>query len=74
MTSRQKIHRQNAMLKTTKQRVVTNLNDINMMVIEMEISDTANFGESGMFTLEKHFCIILIHPTTRFSAALRQHK
>jgi hypothetical protein len=36
------IQRQNAMLKTTKQIVVTNLNDINM-VIEMEISDTAIF-------------------------------
>jgi hypothetical protein len=42
------------MLKTTKQRVVKKLNDIDM-VIEMEISDTANFGESGMFTLREAF-------------------
>jgi hypothetical protein len=48
------IHRQNAMLKTTKQRVVTNINDIDM-VIEMEISDTASFGGSGMFTLREAF-------------------
>jgi hypothetical protein len=48
------IHRQNAMLKTTKQRVVKNLNEIDM-VIEMEISDTANFGGSGMFTLQEAF-------------------
>jgi hypothetical protein len=48
------IHRQNAMMKTTKQREVTNLNDIDM-AIEMEISDTANFGESGMFTLREAF-------------------
>jgi hypothetical protein len=37
------------MLKTTKQRVIANLNDIDM-VIEMEISDTTNFGDSSMFT------------------------
>jgi hypothetical protein len=48
------IHRQNTMLKTTKQRVVTNLNDIDM-VIKMEISNTANFGEISMFTLREAF-------------------
>jgi hypothetical protein len=42
------------MLKTTKKRVVTHLNDIDM-VIDMEISDTANFGEIGMFVLQEAF-------------------
>jgi hypothetical protein len=45
------IHHQNAMLKTTKQRVVTNLNDVDM-VIETEIWETANFGDIG-FVLYK---------------------
>jgi hypothetical protein len=44
------IHRQNALLKSTKQRVLTNLNDIDA-VIEMETPETANFGHNGMFTL-----------------------
>jgi hypothetical protein len=48
------IHRQNAMLKTIKQRVLMNLNDIDT-VIEIELSDTANFGEIGMFTLRDAF-------------------
>jgi hypothetical protein len=48
------IHRQNAMLKSTKQRVLTNLNDINA-VIEMETPATANFGHNGMFTLLEAF-------------------
>jgi hypothetical protein len=48
------IHRYSAMLKTTKQRLVTNLNDI-YMVIEMEILDTSNFGRSGMFTPREAF-------------------
>jgi hypothetical protein len=48
------IHRQNAMLKWTKQRVLTNLNDIDA-VIEMETPDTANFGHSDMFTLQEAF-------------------
>jgi hypothetical protein len=48
------IHRQNAMLKSTKQQVLTNLNDIDA-VIEMETPDTANFGHSGMFTLQEVF-------------------
>jgi hypothetical protein len=48
------IHRQNAMLKSTKQRVLTNLNDIDA-VIEMETPDTANFGHNGMFTLREAF-------------------
>jgi hypothetical protein len=41
------IHRQNAILKTTKQRVVANLNDIDMLT-EMEISDLC-------LRCEKHF-------------------
>jgi hypothetical protein len=48
------IHRQNAMLKSTKQRIFTNLNDIDT-VIKMETPDTANFGHNGMFTLRKAF-------------------
>jgi hypothetical protein len=41
------IHRQNAMLKSTYQRVLTNLNDIDA-VIEMETPETATFGHSGI--------------------------
>jgi hypothetical protein len=48
------IHRQNAMLKSTKQRVLTNLNDIDT-VIEMETPATATFGHNGMFTLREAF-------------------
>jgi hypothetical protein len=48
------IHRQNAMLKYTKQRVLTNLNDIDA-VIEMETPATANFGHIGIFTLREAF-------------------
>jgi hypothetical protein len=48
------IHRQNAMLKSTKQQVIINLNDIDA-VIEMETPETANFGHSGMFTLREAF-------------------
>jgi hypothetical protein len=48
------IHRQNAMLKSTKQRSLTNLNDIDA-VIEMETPGTASFGHSGMFTLREAF-------------------
>jgi hypothetical protein len=48
------IHRHNAMLKSTKQRVLTNLNDINT-VIEMENPPTANFGHNGMFRLREAF-------------------
>jgi hypothetical protein len=48
------IHRQNAMLKSTKQRVLTNLNDIDA-VIEMETPATANSGHNGMFTLREAF-------------------
>jgi hypothetical protein len=53
-TTAQIIHRQNAMLKSTKQRVLTNLNDIDA-VIEMETPETANFGHNGMFTLREAF-------------------
>jgi hypothetical protein len=48
------IHRQNAMLKSTKKRVLTNLNDIDA-VIEMETPETATFGHNGMFTLRETF-------------------
>jgi hypothetical protein len=48
------IHRQNAMLKSTKQRVLTNLNDINT-IIKMETPETATFGHNGMFTLWEAF-------------------
>jgi hypothetical protein len=48
------IHRQNAMLKSTKQRVLTNLNDIDA-VIKMETPEMATFVHSGMFTLWEAF-------------------
>jgi hypothetical protein len=48
------IHQQNVMLKSTKQGVLKNLNHIDT-VIEMEIADMANFGNSGMFTLHEAF-------------------
>jgi hypothetical protein len=50
----QTIHLHNAMLKSTKQRVLTNLNDIDA-IIEMETPDTANFGNNGSFTLREAF-------------------
>jgi hypothetical protein len=48
------IHRQNAMLKSTKQQVLTNLNDIDA-IIEMETPETATFGHNGLFTLREAF-------------------
>jgi hypothetical protein len=48
------IHCKNAMLKSTKQRVLTNLNDIDA-VMEMETPDMANFGHNVMFTLREAF-------------------
>jgi hypothetical protein len=48
------IHFQNAMLKSTKQRVLRKLNEIDT-VIEMETPATANFGHNGMFTLREAF-------------------
>jgi hypothetical protein len=48
------IHRQNAMLKSTKQRVLTNLNDIDA-IIEMETPKTATFGNNGSLTLREAF-------------------
>jgi hypothetical protein len=48
------IHRQNAMLKSTKQRVLANLNDIDA-IIEMETPETATFGHNGLFTLREAF-------------------
>jgi hypothetical protein len=48
----QTIHQQNAMLKSTKHRMLTNLIDIDT-VIEMEIPATKTFGDNGMFTLRE---------------------
>jgi hypothetical protein len=48
------IHRQNSMLKSTKQWVLANLKDIDA-VIEMETPETATFGHNGMFTLQEVF-------------------
>jgi hypothetical protein len=48
------IHGQNAMLKSTKKRVLTNLNDIDA-IIEMETPETATFGHNGSFTLREAF-------------------
>jgi hypothetical protein len=43
-----------AMLKSTKQRVLTNLSDIDA-IIEMDTPETATFGHNGMFTLREAF-------------------
>jgi hypothetical protein len=48
------IHRQNAMLRSTKQQVLTKLNDIDA-VIETETPATENFGHNRMFTLQEAF-------------------
>jgi hypothetical protein len=48
------IHRQNAMLKSTKWRVLTNLINIDA-IIEMETPETATFGNNGSFTLREAF-------------------
>jgi hypothetical protein len=42
------------MLKSTKQRGLTKLNDIDA-IIEMETPETANFGHNGLFTLREAF-------------------
>jgi hypothetical protein len=42
------------MLKSTKQRVLTNLNDIDAN-IEMETPETATFGHNGLFNLREAF-------------------
>jgi hypothetical protein len=47
-------HRQNAMLKSTKQWVLTNLNDIDA-IVEMETPETETFGHNGSFTLREAF-------------------
>jgi hypothetical protein len=65
------IHRQNAMLKSTKQRVLTNLNEIDA-VIKMETPETATFGHNGMFG--KNFCPTRMTQESQFSALLRLHK
>jgi hypothetical protein len=48
------IHRQNAMLKSTKPRVLPNLNDIDT-VIEMETPASIFFGHNSMFMIRKAF-------------------
>jgi hypothetical protein len=48
------IHRKNAMLKSTKQQVLTNLNDIDA-IIKIETPETATFGHNGMFCLREAF-------------------
>jgi hypothetical protein len=48
------IHHQNAMLKSTKQWVFTNLNNIDA-IIETETHETATFGHNGLFTLREAF-------------------
>jgi hypothetical protein len=48
------IHRQNAMLKSTKQRVLTHLKDIDA-IIKMETPETATFGHNSLFTLREAF-------------------
>jgi hypothetical protein len=48
------IHRQNAMLKSTKQRVLTNLNDIDA-IIKMETPEMATFVHNSLFTLREEF-------------------
>jgi hypothetical protein len=48
------IHRQNEMLKSTKQWVLTNLNDIDA-IIKMETPETATFGHNGLFTIREAF-------------------
>jgi hypothetical protein len=50
----QSIHRHNAMLKSTKQRVLTNLNDIDA-IIEIETPETATFGNNGSSTVREAF-------------------
>jgi hypothetical protein len=48
------IHCQNARLKSTKQRVLTNLNDI-YAIIDTETPETGTFGNNGSFTLREVF-------------------
>jgi hypothetical protein len=48
------IHLQNAMLKSTKQRFLTNRNDIDA-IIETETPEMATFGHNGLFTLREAF-------------------
>jgi hypothetical protein len=48
------IHSQNAMLKSTKQRVLANMSDIDT-IIEMETPETATFGNNSSFTLREAF-------------------
>jgi hypothetical protein len=67
------IHRQNTMLKSTKQRVLTNLNDIDA-VIEMDTPATANFGHNGIFTLREEFLSYKDDAGGQFAALLRLHR
>jgi hypothetical protein len=48
------IQRQNAVFKSAKQRVLTNLSDIDA-IIKMDTPETAAFGHNGLFTLREAF-------------------
>jgi hypothetical protein len=65
------IHRHNAMLKSTKQRVLTNLNDIDA-IIEMETPETATI--MARLLSGKPSCPTRTTPEHRFSAPLRLPK
>jgi hypothetical protein len=67
------IHRQNAMLKSTKQRFLTNLNDIDA-IIEMETPETQLLDITDRLLSGKHFCHTRTTQERRFSALLRIHK
>jgi hypothetical protein len=67
------IHRHNAMLKSTKQRVLTNLNDIDT-VIEMETPAMANFSTPVCSRSPKHFYPTRMTMESRFLVVLRRHK
>jgi hypothetical protein len=67
------IHRQNAMLKSTKQRVLTNLNDIDT-IIEMETPKRQLLEITARLLSGKPSCPTRTTPEHRFSALLRVPK
>jgi hypothetical protein len=67
------IHRQNAMFKSNKQRVLTDLNNIDA-VIEMETPETQNVGHIDIFTLREAFLSYKDNAGEPISALLRLHK
>jgi hypothetical protein len=67
------IHRQNAMLKSTKQRVLTNLNDIDA-IIEMEPLKQQLLDITARSHFGKHFWPTRMTQESRFPALLRLHK